>query len=93
MEVWLRGLMENMLDSLLDEEFLLNLKNQASYFMVEGGDKQNLYLGYTNGYISGYANAAIMILCRRDSTGEEQSEIRAIIRRRSEEILKKFGII
>jgi hypothetical protein len=61
--------------------------------MVEGTDRQNLYLGYLNGYISGYANGAIMLLCRRDPTPEEQDDIRNLIMKRSEEILRKLGII
>ena len=93
MEVWLRGLVENMIDALFGEEFLLNLKRQADFFAIESKDKQNLYLGYANGYISGYAHAAIVLLCRREPTAEEQDEIRTIISKRSEEILKKLGII
>jgi hypothetical protein len=93
MEVWLRGLIENMIDALFEEGFLLSIKRQADFFAVEGADKQNLYLGYANGYISGYAHAAIVLLCRREPTDEEQDEIRMIISRRSEEILKKLGII
>jgi len=93
MEVWLRGLIENMIDALFEEGFLLSMKRQADFFAVEGMDKQNLYLGYANGYISGYAYAAIVLLCRREPTDEEQDEIRNIISRRSEEILEKLGII
>ena len=93
MEVWLRGLIENMIDALFEEGFLLSMKRQADFFAVEGTDKQNLYLGYANGYISGYAHAAIVLLCRREPTDEEQDEIRNIISKRSEEILKKLGII
>jgi len=93
MEVWLRGLLENLIDVLISEKVMSEIKRQASYFMVEGADKQNLYLGYLNGYVSGYANGAIMLLCRRDPSDEEQDEIRALIMRRSEEILRKLGII
>ena len=62
MEVWLRGLLENLIDVLIGEKVMSEIKRQASYFMVEGTDKQNLYLGYLNGYVSGYANGAIMLL-------------------------------
>ena len=93
MEVWLRGLIENMIDALFRESFLLSMKRQADFFAVEGRDKQNLYLGYANGYISGYAYAAIVLLCRREPTDEEQDEIRKIISKRSDELLKKLGII
>jgi len=93
MEVWLRGLLENLIDLLIEDRTISEIKRQASYFMVEGTDRQNLYLGYMNGYVSGYANAAIMLLCRRDPTREEEDEIRALIMRRSEEILRKLGIL
>lgn len=92
MEVWLRGLLENLIDILVEEK-ISEIKAQASYFMVEGTDKQNLYLGYFNGYVSGYASAAIMLLCRRDPTKEEQDETRNLIMKRSEEILKRLGIL
>jgi len=93
MEVWLRGLLENMIDLIVDDKTINEIKRQASFFMVEGTDRQNLYLGYLNGYISGYANGAIMLLCRRDPTSEEQDDIRNLIMKRSEEILRKLGII
>ena len=93
MEVWLRGLIENMMDAFFEEGFLLSIKRQADFFAVEGTDKQNLYLGYVNGYIFGYAYAAIVLLCRREPPDEEQDEIRKIISRRSDGLLKKLGII
>ncbi len=93
MDAWLRGLLENLMDDLFDSKRAAEIKRQADHFMVEGADKQNLYIGYINGFVSGYAESAMTLMCIKDSTKEEQDEIRRIMMRRSEEMLKRFGIL
>ncbi|MDY6985342.1 MAG: hypothetical protein SVE93_02920 [Candidatus Thermoplasmatota archaeon] len=93
MDAWLRGLLENLMDDLFDSKRAAEIKRQASHFMVEGVDKQNLYVGYINGFVSGYAESAMTLMCVKDPTRAEQDEIRTLIMKRSEEMLKRFGIL
>lgn len=93
MDAWLRGLLEELMDDLFDSKKAAEIKRQASHFMVEGVDRQNLYIGYINGFVSGYAESAMTLMCRRDPTKEEQEEIKRIMMRRSEEMLKRFDIL
>jgi len=93
MEVWLRGLMENLMDGLFDGKKTEAIKEQASHFAVEGVDTQNLYMGYINGFISGYADGAMTLMRINEPGTEEQEEVKKLMMRRSEEILKKLGIL
>ena len=93
MENWLRGLLEHVIDTIFDEEGVAEMKRQASHLMVEGADEQNLCLGYVNGFVSGYADSAIVLMCREDPVAEELDGVRDGLMRRSEEMLRHLGIV
>lgn len=82
-----------MIDTIFDEEGVAEMKRQASYLMVEGADEQNLYLGCVNGFVSGYADSAIMLMCREDPGAEDLDEVRDDLMQRSAEVLRHPGIV
>jgi len=81
------------IDTIFDDEDVAEMKRQASYLMVEGADEQNLYLGCVNCFVSGYADSAIMLMCREDPGAEDLDEVRDDLMRRSAEVLRHPGIV